>query len=507
MLDTRLDAALAAPDPWTAIAELAADPPGGPVMLAERASKRFEGASQDEQRLLSHLLSLLHEDGTPVLLDLLARIRSTELLASAVYQGLMVPAPVLDGLVEQMGYTALVIDALGLSGDRGRAEALGGLLRNDDLCGRAALALARLGAREWTVPIARHLREVNGLTHVACAVALEQMGDPAAVPSLLNWLACGPDLPAGDVHRALVRLTGRDPLIPEWSTTKDYSAHVRHIWPSLDLATPPTPEVRDLVPHSPSHLSFSLDEGRGQVRVDYDPPSPGSLWPRWNKTLHVGQHALYRVGSDCGTCETMMSLLGFPPANAKTGAAQVREALADLHELTAATVRALEPVIHELTTGHYKAHLVDLPLERVGEPQRSWWQQRIAARDDSESLRTEDTSSWPGTEHFQTPRPIPAARPAYGSLLPSQPLDALRPATIERHASAIERGERPAALLLAWTEDRYVQAEWEERFLLGVILDGHHRLAAYAATEVPARVLILGRTEQHGTLEEVINAL
>ncbi|MEU3657861.1 hypothetical protein AB0E67_34975 [Streptomyces sp. NPDC032161] len=112
----------------------------------------------------------------------------------------------------------------------------------------------------------------SGLTHVAFTVALEEMGDPAAVPHLLDWLARGPDLPAGDVHRALVRLTGRDPLVPEWCTAQEYSAHVRRVWPSLDLAAQPVPEVRDLVADSPSRLRFSLSEGRGRIRIDYDPP-------------------------------------------------------------------------------------------------------------------------------------------------------------------------------------------------------------------------------------------
>lgn len=48
-------------------------------------------------------------------------------------------------------------------------------------------------------------------------------------------------------------------------------------------------------------------------------------------------------------------------------------------------------------------------------------------------------------------------------------------------------------MVLGWIDDRYVDALHEERWLVGAILDGHHRLAAYAAAGVPARVLLLAR--------------
>ncbi|RII09247.1 hypothetical protein DSC45_31665 [Streptomyces sp. YIM 130001] len=505
MTDLPIDAALAADDPWTAIDALAADPPAGPADLAARTAARYERADDDERLKLGHLLGLLGEDGDRALLGLLSHVGTQDLVYLAVRRRLRIPAPTLDVLLGRLGHTKPVVDALGLSGDPGRAALLGALLADDVLCRPAALALARLRAREWTVPIARRLPGVSGLTHVALTVALVEMDDPAAVPHLLDWLADDHDLPAGDVHRALVRLTGHDPLVPEWATQQEYSRRVRRIWPTLDLGRPPVPAVRDLAADSPRGLRFTLDAGRGRVRVDYDPPEPGSSWPRWGKTLHVGPHPLYRVGSDCDTCETTLGLLGFPPAGARTDAADVRETLADLHTLTAGTVRALEPLIHELESGSYRAHLVDLPLEHVTRPERSWWLRRVAARDDPP--HSGDAPSWPGTEHFQTPLPLATDPPTYGSILPAQPLDALDPATVARHASAIARDERPTALLLAWSEDRFVEAQWEERFLLGIVLDGHHRLAAYAASSVPARVLMLECIEPRSTLPEILGAL
>ncbi|GAA1032841.1 MULTISPECIES: hypothetical protein [Amycolatopsis] len=486
-----MDDLLAADYPM--LAALAADPPSGPETLAARAGELYPAANDDQRRHLEYLLDLLGADGDPILLDLLIRLRTASLLASVVHRGLPVPEPVLDQLIKELGYQPPVIDAAGLSGNRRRAKALGALLKDDNRCGRAALALARLGAREWTVPIARRLFAVAGLKHIFLAVALEEMGDPAAVPVLLDWLANGPEQNAWDVHRALVRLTGRSPLLPS-------PDDIRQVWAGLDLTVGPVPEVRDVAVDSPSALRFSVDEGRARVRVEFDPSLPGSMWPRWEQTLYVGDRARFGVGSGCETCESTLHLLGFGPAEALAGAARVREVLAAPRELTAATVRALEPLLQELETGHYRMLLADLPLERVRTLEQSWWSMR---RTETRSA-WEGDPDWPGIEHFQLPQAIPGEMPTYGSVVPSQPLDALDQVTIDRYAEAIARGERPAALLLAWAEDRYISAQWPERFVLGVVLDGHHRLAAYAAAGVPARLVLLVRGESGETVEEVV---
>lgn len=126
--------------------------------------------------------------------------------------------------------------------------------------------------------------------------------------------------------------------------------------------------------------------------------------------------------------------------------------LAGARELTAETVRALEPLIRELETGHYLAYLSDLPPERVADPERSWWLRRVEGCDDHEP--EPDFPSWPGIEHFQAPRILSEVPPTYCAVLPSQPLDALDPRRSAATPRRSNRGERPAALLLAWTEER-----------------------------------------------------
>ncbi|MFF8601362.1 hypothetical protein ACF065_22950 [Streptomyces sp. NPDC015232] len=493
---TRLRAALRSSDPWTALSALHPGRPGPsapsvPADASERPERPEQWAAAVEElyrsdadrtahgRHLTWFLERLGEAGAEVLARLVA-----EPAAGSGGDGPLDP---------------VLVNAMGLSGDPSFAPRLGALL--DDPAAprdRAALALGRLGARAWTVPIAERLPVESGPDHVAFAVALELMGDRAAVPHLLRRLAESHEERVYDVHHALVRLTGRDPLLPEGAKGAEYAAAVRAAWAD-GRTEPAAPEVRDLVVESGARARFRVEEGAGRIRVAFDPPLPGSSWPRWDRSLTFDGKPLYRVGSVCGTCELGLSLLGWPDEEARRIAAGLRDRLADPHRLDAALLTDLTPVLAELATGHYRALLLDLPLERVTDPARSWWHLRAQARpveDDDpdedvcdEDVRPED--AWPGVAHFQLPTPVPHARvPAtYAAVLPSQPPEAIDPAALARHAAALAAGERPAAVVLGWVDDRYVEARNEERWLVGVILDGHHRLTAYATAGLPARVL------------------
>ncbi|MGW0516775.1 hypothetical protein [Crossiella sp. NPDC003009] len=487
-----LDAALAAADPWRALSEL--DAAGLPDLI-EVAEARYATAEPAQRRQLSWLLRYLGEPAGPALLRLLDRHSGDDahdLLTTAVQLGLRVPAELLWRLESDLGSAEPVLHAMGLSGDAGFADYLGQQLDTPGKQGPAAIGLGRLGDRRWTVPIAERLRRVQGLTHTAFVVALELLGDPAAVPYLVRLLK-EVDAP-GDVQHALIRLTGRDPLTPLWAGPS--RAHRKALWRSwsqVDPAARAEPEIRGLAVESARRARFELHEGRGRLRVDYDPPAPGSSWPRWNKSLLVDGTPLYRVSSDCGTCETTMRLLGWPERVAAATADRLRTELSTVDSLADGVLTALAPLVRELPTGHYRVYLVDLPVERVCEPARSWWVRRWAFREGAE-LGEED---WPGVEHFQLPEPVPGPMPTFGALLPGQPLAALNPDTVARYRKAVEAGARPAAVVLGWVEDGYVAAEHEERFLVGVALDGHHKLAAYAEAGVPARVVLLARGEDN----------
>ncbi|MFE5519173.1 HEAT repeat domain-containing protein [Streptomyces virginiae] len=205
----RLRATLRADDPWTALYALHLLSTDRPGTLAGAVEELYRSDTDRTafRPYLSWLLRSLGEPGEAVLLRLLATPELSGddrryLLRTAVVHGLRLPAELLRTYAQDAPASGGVnagtggspapelVDAMGLSGDPSFAPLLGALLEDPAAPrGRAALALGRLGARAWTAPIAGRLSEVTGLDHTAFTVALELMGDPAAVPHLLRWLA------------------------------------------------------------------------------------------------------------------------------------------------------------------------------------------------------------------------------------------------------------------------------------------------------------------------------
>lgn len=352
---------------------------------------------------------------------------------------------------------------------------LGALLSDRQRRADAAIELGRRGAREYSGPIAAALPGLTGSEHSAYVVALEMMGDPSVVPALLartvDW----------DVHHALVRLTGRDPLVADQN-------NLGRAWQDLDLAAPARPEVR-VAEVGATRAELALHDGLGRLRIGSRPTS----WPRWDRSLLIDSVPVYNIGSGCGTCETTIASTGWPSAEVASVSARLRDRLADLPALDEDLVDALRPVLVALPSGHYRLYLLDLDLEQVSDPAASWFHRRLAERGDEYGDEYGDEPFWPGIEHFQLRQPIPGPVRTYGVVLPSR--EQRTAATVAAHRAAIDGGARPAALLWGWVDARYVEMEYHERFLVNVVLDGHHRLTAYAEAGVPARAVLIARVE------------
>jgi hypothetical protein len=339
--------------------------------------------------------------------------------------------------------------------------------------------------------VADRLPGLAGLEHEAFVVALELRGDPTVIGPLRERVADAPPELLFGLHHALVRLTGHDPVLPLDGDA--WPGAVRRAWAAWTPGLQQRPRVEDVELLGDDQARLVVVDGRGVVGVDYDPPPPGSHWPRWGKSLLVGGERLYGVGSDCGTCETSLRLIGWPERPAAALAQRVRDRLGDVGALSGAVLDAVAPLLTGLRSGHYLAALADLDLEHVTEPAGSWLQRRhdLRAGDD----RDDPGVDWPGTGHLQPRTVVPGTGLTYAVLLPSVALDALDARTVAAHTDAIAAGARPAAVVTAWVEDRWVHMEHSERFLVGVILDGHHKLVAYARAGVPAKVLLLCRVE------------
>ncbi|RYE85618.1 MAG: hypothetical protein EOO75_16780, partial [Myxococcales bacterium] len=224
------------------------------------------------------------------------------------------------------------IGAAARSGDPALVPDLVALL-SSPLGGRhAALALARLGRRELTPLIVSHLEALDGLTKtgfdgmgaVGFIAALEVMGDPSAVPALRALLDRPGFAHGWDVHHALWTLTGREPLVPLTSDRRELDRAIAGAWRSYDLDAPRSPRLEAVRFDDERTCFFELHDGAGALHLDFDPPSVGSSWSRWNVSLYAGRQPLYAVGSHCDTCETTLRQTGLAPADAVATAGSLR---------------------------------------------------------------------------------------------------------------------------------------------------------------------------------------
>lgn len=487
------------PNAWATLEHLAAAPPADLIACVRR---RYADGDHRDRRFLVWLLGRLRNgtgeetarewlhaapehDLAVQLLDLFNG-QAWRLAAPELHPWLASGAP---------DILAAAVAAAGASGDVALAPRIAVHLDNPSVAMHAAIALGRLGVTAHTSDLVARLPHLTGLTGGGFVVALELMNDSAAVPGLRECLARGPDELVWNIHHALHKLTGRDPLLPLQSDGAAEVNAIREAWATERAGPPPAPSLEAFQLRDAAEAAFVVRDGRGLITIEHDPPPPGSSWPRWDKSLRVGGQSLYAVGSDCGTCETTLRLAGWPDERAAALAASARDALRDVASLGWPLFERVLPMLAAMRSGHYVATLADLDLERIASPEGSWLCRRYGLRDPDDPKAVEPQSVWPGVEHFQLREPIPGVERTFGVILPSQPLDALAPDTVSDHERRVRQGERPAALVLAWVEAKEVSGEVPERFLVGVVLDGHHKLAAYARAGIPARAILLSRLE------------
>ena len=481
-------------DPWVRMEALAGD---WSAALADACEARFTTADADGRKRLVWLLERVKAN------DVLLRrlVHSNDEEAAAILRALngadtRVPSKEIRRLLDVASEEAVV--AAGHADDASLVPLLVARLDDAALAWHAALSLARLGRREFAQAIADRIPRAKKLQPVGLLVALEAMNEPAVAPRLRAMLVDGAADLAWDLHHAIWRLTGREPLVPLVASRNHAARAYAEAWRAFDLEASTRPRREHLaLDERHGVATFKRQDGSGRLCVDYDPPHGGGSWPRWNLSLYVGEKRLYAIGSHCGTCETTLRLLGFPSERAVADASAVRGAVKDVRALDVALLDALEPYFAAMRTGHYVVHLVDLPLERVTAPARSWLTRRAAFRvSDDEGEPGVGEEQWLGAEHFQTSAPPSAPGvPTFGVVVPTAPLAELNAPTVESHAEAIANGTRPAAIVVAWAETKEVEGEHAERFVIGAVLDGHHKLAAYARAGVAARCLLVTRVE------------
>ncbi len=330
----------------------------------------------------------------------------------------------------------------------------------------------------------------------ACCAGLELLGDVQAVASLQAYLVSCPQSHVWEVCHCLWRLGVAQPLL-------SFSADIEMLREASLHAVQSRSQPSIAIQKSTrSSVEFDVSFGEGLLRIDYDLPTRGTkTWARWSRSLYVAGEKMYSLGSLCGTCETILVLLGWPAQRALAVGTERSAEMAAGSEFDSAWIQRWAPVLHALQTGHYVAEEFSMEVELV--PYENSWmalRKEFRKRDDPDSwYDDDDDESMPAQslleqQVYQGPMFKGAIR-SHWSVLPSQNRSELDEERVRFYMQEIRNGTRPTILALGWMEQRYVEAAWDERFVALCILDGHHKLEAYSRCGVKANWIALFRLE------------
>ncbi len=364
---------------------------------------------------------------------------------------------------------------------------------------QAAITLGHLGAPEFAPAMAARLSKEKGRVLQALVAALEMMRARTVLPVVVSALRTAASDQVWELAHALAVISGADVAVEPKAAPEG----LRKAW--LDaaakdmLATVPPARVANVRSDAKGLVTFDVLFGRGSVRIDFDPPVAGATWPRWGRSLLVRGQRVVDLGSTCSTCESLLRFVSWPAqdVSALANVLEDRRGALSLGQW----VESWEPLLCEMRGGRYLAAELSFRVERVDSARMrdSWFVRRHELRVDDEddgggSAALEEADfSWPAMTHYQGERAD--SPPTYPVVLPLSNPEALDSQAVDEFCMRITAGERSPVVACAWLDEREVEARWPERFLYLAVLNGHHRLEAYARTGLPARIIAVARVE------------
>lgn len=404
------------------------------------------------------------------------------LLRQVVKRGISVDASVLRGWVEQEPTAEGALAAAAVSTDPAIVPMLRELLDDPLRQVSAARALAWQGDTASAQPIVQLVLEAtDGRGHGFLLVALDVLGDRSVAPVLKEYLTEMPDSSVFLAVRTLRRLTGHSPLVAP-AEGETWVAAARRAWAAADISTPPVADV-SFTPRG-GHVHAAVTNGREVFALEQFDPGPTSSWPLWDVVWTEGGASLYQVGSQCGTCELFLARQGWAPHEATMLAQTVRDAVADVSALTPGLLAALGPVLEGFATGRYRLILDNRHLTAT----TAWSDTWFVARDPDAWADADAGNDIDG--HLFTSRNTDGTIAAV-TVAPTQPASAISTDRVAHFAGEIRAGRRPLVIVAAHAAQRDVMGNTDrlDQSVTGFVIDGHHKLAAYQQTNIPATIL------------------
>ena len=262
-----------------------------------------------------------------------------------------------------------------------------------------------------------------------------------------------------------------------------------------------TPQKIDTVKLAEGLLKFKLSQGKGffKIGVEKKHGEANSIF------LEINGSRKFEIGNDCDTCHFWFKCLQEPRLSPQKKIANLPKTIQLPRPVDETMVQELQPLLELMEKGEYEIFETSIHLSGPydSEDEGSYFfNNEFMELWDINDPKEEDLLS--GWEHYEGDRPRIYRHPEgnilekqYEFVIPLVPRKALKEEYIKLYQSMIQQGDRPRILMLGLYQRgipesvKRGQAKSLHSFLAGFVLDGHHKLAAYRRSGVPAKFLTI----------------
>jgi hypothetical protein len=267
--------------------------------------------------------------------------------------------------------------------------------------------------------------------------------------------------------------------------------------------------AKDMKPESTAALSEPTEVSKGLWKVKL--PHPKALFKIGSAKKQDG-NALYleidgtrkfEIGSDSPSAHFWYKCLQEPRLFAQKKVVNLPSSLAIPRPLDAGLIKELYPVLEMMDRGEH--YILNMTLQVSG-PYRPddengyFFNNEFLEIWGIEDPASEDFAS--GWEHYEgnTPKVFRSGEileKQYDLVIPLVPVHRLKQENISLYQQMITGGDRPRVLLYGMLQRPTPESVVSGRsrtlhsYFAGFVLDGHHKLAAYCRTGVPAHCLVV----------------
>jgi len=211
----------------------------------------------------------------------------------------------------------------------------------------------------------------------------------------------------------------------------------------------------------------------------------------------------FEIGNDCDTCHFWFKCLQEPKAFAEKKVINLPKAISIPRPIDADAIKELSPLLEMMDKGdHYVFNTsVDLSGPYRSDDESSYFHNTefLEIWNIEDPAEEDILSNW---EHYEGKHPRvyrqeSVTEKLFKFLVPLVPVQKLKQENVRLYKEMISNGDRPRILILGMLQRAIPESvstgasKTLHSYFSGVVLDGHHKLAAYRRAGVPANVLVI----------------